>query len=71
MQNVPSPAKDRLDLQPVLWECRALHYLILIGPADSVTDLRHKLVDGQTGHPEGILQGGVAVSSGQMSESDC
>ena len=64
MQNVPSPVEDGLELQPVL-------YLISIGPDDSVTDLRHKLVDGQTGHPEGILQGSVAVSSGQMSEGDC
>ena len=71
MRNVLSPVEDGLDLQPVLWECGALHHLVSIGPDDSVTDLRHKLVDGQTGHPEGILQGGVAVSSGQISEGDC
>ena len=44
--------------------------MISIGPDNSVTDLRYK-VDGGTGHPESILQGGVAVSSGQMSEGDC
>ena len=54
MRNVPSPAEDRLDQQPVLWECGAPHHLILIGH-DSITDLRHKLVDGRTGHPGGIL----------------
>ena len=51
----PAPAEDGHDQQPVLWECRALHHLISIGPGDSVTDLRHKLPNGQTGHPEGIL----------------
>ena len=38
---------------------------------DGVTDLRHKLLNGRTGHPEGILQGGVAVTSGEMSEGHC
>ena len=71
MQYVLSPSENGLDLQPVLWECEALHHLISIGPDDNVTDLRHKLVDGRTGHPKSILQGGVAISSGQMSEGDC
>ena len=71
MRNVPSTVEDRFNLQLVLWECGALHHLISIGPNDSVTDLRHKVFDGGTGYPESILQGGVAVSSGQMSEGDC
>ena len=71
MQNVSLPAEDVLDLQSVLSECGVPHHLILIGPDDSVTDLGHKLVDDRTGYPEGILQGGVAISSGQMSEGDC
>ena len=71
MWNVPSPAEDRINLQLVLWECEAPHHLISIGPNDSVTDLRHKLIDGRIGHPEGILQDGVAISSGQMSEGHC
>ena len=50
MQDVPFPAEDGLDLQPVLMD---------------------KLVDGRTGHPEDILQGGVAVSTSQVSEVDC
>ena len=62
---------DRFNLQPVLWECRALHHLTSIGHDDSVTDLGHKVVDGGIGHLESILQGSVAVSSGQMSEGDC
>ena len=65
---VPPLAEDRLDHQPILWEFGAPHHLISIGPGDSVTDLRHKLLDGRTGHPESILQGGVAVTSGEMSE---
>ena len=65
------PVEDRFDLQPLLWEVGAPHQLISIGPNDSVTDLRHKVVDGGTVHPESLLQGGVAVSSGQMSEGDC
>ena len=71
MRNIPSMAEDRFDLQPVLWECGVPHHLPSIGPDDSVTDLRHKVVDGGTRHPGSILQGGVAVSSGQMSEGDC
>ena len=64
MWKVPPLAEDRLDQQPILWECGALHHLISISPGDSVTDLRHKLLDGRTGQPEGILQSGVAVTSG-------
>ena len=71
MWKVAPPAEDELDQQPILWECGALHHLILIGPGDSVTDLRHKLLDGQTGHPESILQSGVAVTSGEISEGYC
>ena len=71
MWDVPSLAEDGLDLQPVLWDCGARHHLISIGPDDSIADLRHKLVDGRAGHPEGKLQGGVAVSTGQVSEGDC
>ena len=63
MWEVPPPAEDGLDQQPILWECGAPHHLISIGPGDSVTDLRHKLLNGLTGHPEGILQSGVAVTS--------
>ena len=66
-----STAEDRFHLQPVIWECGAPHHLTSICPDDSVTDLRHKAVDGGTGHPESILQGGVAGYSGQMSEGDC
>ena len=66
MWKVPPPAEDGLDQQPILWECGALHHLISIGPGDSVTDLRHKLLDGRTGHPESILQNGVAITSGEM-----
>ena len=29
------------------------------------------VLNGLTGHPEGIVQGGVAVSSGEMSEGSC
>ena len=68
MWKVPPLAEDELDQQPILDECGALHYLISIGPGDSVTDLRHKLLDGQTGHPKNILQSGVAVTSGEMTE---
>ena len=71
MWKVPPPAEDGLNQQPILWECGALHYLISIGPGISVTDLRHKLLDGRTGHPENILQSGVAVTSGEMSEGYC
>ena len=71
MWEVPPPAEDGLDQQPILWECVAPHHLISIGPGDSVTDLRHKLLDGWTGHPESILQSGVAVASGEMSEGYC
>ena len=71
MLEVPPPAEDGLNQQPILLECGAPHHLILIGPGDSVTDLRHKLLDGRTGHPESILQGGVAVTSGEMSEGYC
>ena len=49
----------------------ARHHLILIGPDDSIADLRHKLVDGRPSHPEGILLDGVAVSTGHVSEGDC
>ena len=56
MWKVPSPAQDGRDQQPILWECGALHHLISIGPGDSVTDLRHKLLDGRTGHPESICR---------------
>ena len=42
-----------------------------MGPGDSITDLRHKLLDGHTGHHEIILQGGVAVINGEMSEGHC
>ena len=48
-----------------------VHHLILIGPDDSIADLRHKLADGRPCHPESILQGWVAVSTGQVSEGDC
>ena len=61
----------RFDLQPVLWECGAPDHLISIGPDDSITEIRHKAGDGGTGHPESILEGDVAVSSGKMSEGDC
>ena len=71
MWKVPPPAEDGLDQQPILWECGAPHHLILIGPGDSITELRHKLLDGQTGHPESILQSGVAVTSGEISEGYC
>ena len=64
----PPPAEDRLDLQPVFRNCGACHHLISIGPGDSVTDLRHKLLDGRTGPPENILQSGVAVTFLEMSE---
>ena len=47
------------------------HHLISIGLGDSVTDLRHKLLDVRTGHLESILQSGVAVTSGEMSEGYC
>ena len=71
MWKVPPPPEDRLDQQPIMWECGAPHHLISIGLGDSITDLRHKLLDGWTGHPESILQGGVAVTSGEMSEGYC
>ena len=71
MWEVPPLAEDGLDQQPILKECGAPYHLISIGPGYSVTDLRHKLLDGQTGHPESILQGGVAVISGEMSEGYC
>ena len=71
MQAVAPQAEDRLNRQPVLWACGARHHLISIGPDDSIADLRHKFVDGRPGHPEGILHGGVAVSTGQVSEGDC
>ena len=71
MRKVPPVAEDGLDLQPILWQCGTLYHPISIGPGDSVTDLRHKLLDGRTGHPEAILQGGVAVTSGEMSEGYC
>ena len=48
-----------------------LHHLTSIGPDDSVTELRHKLVDSRTALPESTLQGGIAVSSSQMSEGHC
>ena len=64
-------AEDRLDQQPVLWECGAPYHLISIGPGDHVTDLRHKLLNDSTDHPERILQSGVAVTSGEMSEGYC
>ena len=71
MWKVPPPAEDGLYQQPILWECRAPHHLISIGPGDSITDLQHKLLDGWTGHPGSILQSGVAVTSGEMSERHC
>ena len=71
MWDVPPPMENRLDLQPVFWACGACHHLILIGPDDSVADLRHKLIDGQPCHPESILQGWVAVSTGQVFSGDC
>ena len=71
MREVPHLVEDRLNLQPFLWECGALHHLISIGPDGSVTDLRHKLIDGQTGQPEGILQGDVTVTIGEMSKGYC
>ena len=71
MWKVPPPAEDRPNQQPILWKRGALHHLISIGPGDSVTDLRHKLFDGRTGHPENTLQSGVAVTSGKMSEGYC
>ena len=71
MWKVPPPAEDGLDQQPILWECGALHHLIAIGPGDSFMDLRHKLLEGHTGHPESILQSGVAVTSGEMFEGYC
>ena len=71
MSKVPPPAEDGFDQQPILWECGTPPHLISIGPGDSVTDLRNKFLDGRTGHPEGILQGGVGVTSGKMSEGYC
>ena len=71
MWKVPPLAEEGLDQQPILWECEAPHHLISIGPGDSVTDLWHKLLNGQTSHPESILQSGVAVTSGKMSEGYC
>ena len=71
MWKVPPPVEDGLNQQPILCECGAPHHLISIGPVDSVTDLRHKLLDGRTGHPESILQSGVAVTNGEMSEGYC
>ena len=67
MWDVPPPTKNGLDLQPVFWACGARHHLILIDPDDSVADLRHKLIDGLPCHLESILQGWVAVSTGQVS----
>ena len=71
MRKVLPPAEDGLDQQPILWECGAPHHLISIGPGDSITYLRHKLLDGLTGHTEDILQGGVAVTRGKMSGGYC
>ena len=67
MWDVPPLTENRLDLQPVFWACGAFHHLISIGPDDSVGDLRHKLIDGRPCNPESILQGWVAVSTGQVS----
>ena len=71
MQDVPPSAEGGLDLQPFIWGCGARKHLILIGPDDSIADFRHELVDGQPDHPEGKLQGGVAFSTGQVSDGDC
>ena len=71
MQKVLPPVEDGLPQQPILRECVALHHLISMGPGDSFTDLRYKLLDGLTGHPESILQSGVAVTSGEMCEGYC
>ena len=70
MQDIPPPVEDRLNLHPVFWECGACQHLILIGPDDSIADLMHTLVGGRPCHPEGKLQGGVAISTGQVSEGD-
>ena len=67
MWDVPPLTENGLDLQPVFWAYVACHHLISIGPDDSVADLRHKPIDGQPCHPESILQGWVAVSTGQVS----
>ena len=67
MWDVPPPTENELDLQPVFWDCGACHHLISIGPDDSIADLRHKLIDGRPCHPESILHGWVAVSTGQVS----
>ena len=46
MWDVPPLTENGLDLQPVFRTCGACHHLILIGPDDSVADLRHKLIYG-------------------------
>ena len=67
MWDVPPLTENRLDLQPDFWACGACHHLISIGPDDSIADLQHKLIDGQPCYPESILEGWVAVSTGQVS----
>ena len=67
MWDVPLLMENGLDLQPVFWACGERYHLISIGLDDSVADLRHKLIDGRPCHPESILQGWVAVSTGQVS----
>ena len=57
MWDVPPPMENDLDLQSV--------------PGDSVADLRHKLIHDRPCHPGSILQGWVAVSTGQVSKGDC
>ena len=71
MWDVTPPTENGLDLQPVFWTCGACHHLISIRPDDSVVDLRDKPIDGRPCHPESILQGWVAVSTGQVSLADC
>ena len=70
MWDVPPPTENGLDLQPVFWACGACHHLISIGPDDSFAHLWHKLIYSQPYHPENILKGWVALSTGQVSQGD-
>ena len=70
MWDVPPLTENGLDLQPVFRACGACHHLISIGPDDSITDLRHKLIYGRPRNPGSKLQGWVAVSTGQVSQCD-
>ena len=56
MSYVPPPSEDSFFVHPVLWVSGAGQHFITVLSDDRITDFRHKFVDGQNGHSEGIQQ---------------